>query len=60
MKFRSLIGDGIIDYFKDAKITAQLRFQMLRDRDVSDINFSVETVNGIVLPHGNRAHRVGA
>ena len=44
--------DGIIDYFKDAKITAQLRFQMLRDRDVSDINFSVETVNGIVYLMG--------
>ena len=44
--------DGIIDYFKDAKITAQLRFQMLRDQDVSDINFSVETVNGIVYLMG--------
>ncbi len=44
--------DGIIDYFKDVKITTQLRYQMLRDRDVSDINFSVETVNGIVYLMG--------
>ena len=44
--------DGIIDYFKDVKITSQLRFQMLRDRDISDINFSVETVNGIVYLMG--------
>jgi len=44
--------DGIIGYFKDVKITTQLRYQMLRDRDVSDINFSVETVNGIVYLMG--------
>ena len=44
--------DGIIDYFKDVKITTQLRYQMLRDRDISDINFSVETVNGIVYLMG--------
>ena len=44
--------DGIIDYFKDVKITSQLRYQMLRDRDISDINFSVETVNGIVYLMG--------
>ncbi len=43
---------GIIDYFKDVKITAQLRYQMLRDRDIFDINFSVETVNGIVYLMG--------
>ena len=44
--------DGIIDYFKDVKITTQLRYQMLRDRDISDINFSIETVNGIVYLMG--------
>jgi len=43
---------GVIDYFKDVKITTQLRYQMLRDRDISDINFSVETVNGIVYLMG--------
>lgn len=43
---------SIINYFKDVKITSQLRFQMLRDRDISDINFSVETVNGVVYLMG--------
>ena len=44
--------DGIIEYFKDVKVTTQLRYQMLRDRDISDINYSVETVNGIVYLMG--------
>ncbi len=43
---------GVISYLKDVRITAQLRYQMLRDRDVSDVNFSVETVNGIVYLMG--------
>tara|TARA_Y100001960_G_scaffold319137_1_gene390041 strand:- start:1077 stop:1658 length:582 start_codon:yes stop_codon:yes gene_type:complete len=43
---------GAIDYFKDVKITTQLRYQMLRDSKISDINFSIETVNGIVYLMG--------
>lgn len=43
---------GVIDYLRDVRITAQLRFQMLRDRAVSDVNFSIETVNGIVYLMG--------
>ena len=43
---------GIVDYLKDAKITSQLRFKMLRDRDISDVNYAVETVNGIVYLMG--------
>jgi osmotically-inducible protein OsmY len=39
---------SIVDYLKDAKITTQLRYLMLRDREISDINFTVETVNGTV------------
>lgn len=39
---------NIVDYLKDAKITTQLRYLLLRDRDISDINFTVETVNGTV------------
>jgi len=39
---------SIVDYLKDAKITTQLRLQLLRDREISDINFTVETVNGVV------------
>ena len=43
---------GITDYLRDAKITSQLRFKMLRDRDISDVNYAVETVNGIVYLMG--------
>lgn len=43
---------SIVDYLTDTKITSQLRFQMLRDRDIADINYSVETVNGIVYLMG--------
>jgi len=39
---------SIVDYLKDAKITTHLRLQLLRDREISDINFTVETVNGVV------------
>ena len=39
---------SIVDYLKDGKITTQLRYLMLRDREISDINFTVETVNGTV------------
>ena len=43
---------GIVDYLRDVKITSQLRFKMLRDRDISDVNYTVETVNGIVYLMG--------
>ncbi len=43
---------GITDYLRDVKITSQLRFQMLRDRDIFDVNYTVETVNGIVYLMG--------
>ena len=43
---------GITDYLRDVKITSQLRFKMLRDRDISDVNYAVETVNGIVYLMG--------
>ena len=43
---------GIVDYLKDVKITSQLRFQMLRDRDISDVNYTAGTVNGIVYLMG--------
>ena len=43
---------GIADYLRDAKITSQLRFQILHDRDIFDVNFTVETVNGIVYLMG--------
>lgn len=43
---------GLINYLQDAKITTQLRYLMLRDREINDINFSVETVNGTVYLMG--------
>ncbi len=43
---------GLIDYIKDAKITTQLRYLMLRDKEINDINFTAETVNGVVYLMG--------
>ena len=44
--------DGFITYLNDARITAQLRFQMLTDREIADVNFSVDTVIGTVYLMG--------
>ena len=44
--------DGFITYLDDARITAQLRFQMLTDREIADVNFSVDTVIGTVYLMG--------
>ncbi|MBT3395829.1 MAG: BON domain-containing protein [Alphaproteobacteria bacterium] len=44
--------DGVISYLNDARITGQLRFQMLTDTEVSDVNFSVDTVLGTVYLMG--------
>lgn len=42
----------IVDYAKDAWITAQLRTKLIGDRLVSDINYSIETVNGVIYLMG--------
>ncbi len=39
---------GLADTLADARITTTLRFQIMGDRSVSDINYSIDTVNGIV------------
>jgi len=39
---------GIVSFTKDAWITTQLRAKILTDRKVLDINYSVETVNGVI------------
>ncbi len=39
---------GILNYFKDSWITTRLRAKMVTDAEIVDINYSVETVNGIV------------
>ena len=41
-----------IDYLRDVRISTELRFKLLADRDVSAINYNVETVNGVVFLMG--------
>lgn len=44
-------GD-LIDYANDAWITTQLRTKMATDKQIVDINYTIETVNGIVYLFG--------
>ena len=39
---------SLVDYAKDVWITTQLRSKLLADRLISDINYSIETVNGTI------------
>ncbi len=43
---------GFIDYFKDVGITGRLRFELLRDGDIKDINYTIETQNAVVYLMG--------
>ena len=43
---------NLVDYAKDVWITTQLRGKLLGDRLVSDINYSIETVNGVIYLMG--------
>ncbi len=43
---------GLVDYFKDVRIANELRFKLLSDKDISALNYSVETVNGVVYLMG--------
>lgn len=43
---------GIKDFARDVWITAQLRTKMLTDLEISDINYTVETINGIIYLMG--------
>lgn len=43
---------SVADFAKDAWITTQLRTKLLGDRLVSDINYSIETVNGTIYLMG--------
>jgi osmotically-inducible protein OsmY len=40
-------GD-VVDFAKDTWITTQLRTKILTDTEIFDINYTVETVNGVV------------
>lgn len=39
---------GLVDYAKDAWITTQLRTKIMGDMDILDLNYSIETVNGVI------------
>lgn len=41
-------GTGVEDYARDTWISAQLKSELLFDGDVSSINYSIETVNGVI------------
>lgn len=44
-----LVGDaGVTDLARDSVITARLRSKITLDRDISAINYAIETVNGII------------
>jgi osmotically-inducible protein OsmY len=43
---------GVATALADARTTATLRFQLMGDRNIVDINYSIDTVNGIVYLMG--------
>jgi osmotically-inducible protein OsmY len=43
---------SVADFAKDAWITTQLHGRLLADQDVRDINYSIETVNGVIYLFG--------
>lgn len=43
---------GIANALVDARITTTLRFQLMGDRAITDINYSIDTVNGVVYLMG--------
>jgi len=45
-------SDGVPGYVRDTWITTQLRTKMTLDRDVQSINYSIDTVQGIVYLMG--------
>ena len=43
---------GIVAYVNDVRISGQLRIRMLADLNVNEINYSVDTVNGVTYLMG--------
>lgn len=43
---------GITAYANDIRISSQLRLRLLTDTSVSDINYSIDTVNGVIYLMG--------
>ncbi|HLB07177.1 MAG TPA: BON domain-containing protein [Alphaproteobacteria bacterium] len=48
---------GLLDYTRDVWISTQLRSELLLDKHVRSINYSVETVNGVVYLMGVAQHQ---
>lgn len=48
-------SEGITGFVRDSWITTQLRAAILLDRDVSSINYTIDTVQGVVYLMGNAA-----
>lgn len=43
---------GVTDYFRDVRISNELRFRLLADRNVYAVNYNVETVNSVIFLTG--------
>lgn len=43
---------NILDYFNDVRISNELRFRLMREKNISAINYSVETVNKVIYLMG--------
>lgn len=40
--------DNIVDYVRDTWISAQLKTEILFDKNISSINYNIETINGVI------------
>jgi osmotically-inducible protein OsmY len=45
-------SDSILDYADDLVISTKIRAKMLLDSSINNLNFSIDTVNGIVYVLG--------
>ena len=43
---------GVMNYVRDTWISTQLKTKLLVDKDIKSINYSIETVNGVVFVMG--------
>lgn len=51
-------SDGVIGYAKDAWITTRLRTALTLDRDIQSINYSIDTVKGVVYLIGSAQNQL--
>ena len=43
---------GVMNYVRDSWISTQLKTKILIDKDIKSVNYSIETVNGVVFLMG--------